>query len=65
MFGLGAFMLCSAQNVNTVMVGRFIVGWAVAVSGIADVRMSAFAFSCYEVHGLILLFSLCEGGILA
>ncbi|KAL9179800.1 hypothetical protein ACHAXT_007770 [Thalassiosira profunda] len=37
MFGLGAFMLCSAQNVITVMVGRFVVGWAVAVSGIADV----------------------------
>mmetsp|Transcript_41322 Transcript_41322/g.74488 ORF Transcript_41322/g.74488 Transcript_41322/m.74488 type:complete len:695 (+) Transcript_41322:176-2260(+) len=37
MFGLGAFLLYSAETVESVMIGRFVVGWAVAVSGIADV----------------------------
>lgn len=37
MFGLGAFWLYSAKTVNGVMAGRFVMGWAVAVSGIADV----------------------------
>ncbi|KAL7535501.1 hypothetical protein ACHAXR_010861 [Thalassiosira sp. AJA248-18] len=37
MFGLGAFLLYSAQTVESVMIGRLVVGWAVAVSGIADV----------------------------
>ena len=37
MFGIGAFLLYSADTVKSVMVGRFVVGWAVAVSGIADV----------------------------
>mmetsp|Transcript_37183 Transcript_37183/g.78455 ORF Transcript_37183/g.78455 Transcript_37183/m.78455 type:complete len:688 (-) Transcript_37183:2687-4750(-) len=37
MFGLGAFLLYSAEDVESVMFGRFVVGWAVAVSGIADV----------------------------
>lgn len=37
MFGIGAFLLYSAQSVESVLVGRFVVGWAVAVSGIADV----------------------------
>ena len=37
MFGIGAFLLYSAETVESVMIGRFVVGWAVAVSGIADV----------------------------
>mmetsp|Transcript_14054 Transcript_14054/g.28436 ORF Transcript_14054/g.28436 Transcript_14054/m.28436 type:complete len:469 (+) Transcript_14054:97-1503(+) len=37
MFGLGALWLYSAKTVNGVMAGRFVMGWAVAVSGIADV----------------------------
>jgi len=36
-FGLGAFLLYIAQSVSAIMVGRCIVGWAVAVSAIADV----------------------------
>mmetsp|Transcript_37160 Transcript_37160/g.80210 ORF Transcript_37160/g.80210 Transcript_37160/m.80210 type:complete len:682 (+) Transcript_37160:204-2249(+) len=37
MFGLGAFLLYTAETVESVMVGRCVLGWAVAVSGIADV----------------------------
>lgn len=37
MFGVGALMLFAAQTVATIMVGRCVVGWAVAVSAIADV----------------------------
>ncbi len=37
MFGLGAFWLYSAKTVYSIMAGRFVMGWAVAVSGIADV----------------------------
>ena len=37
MFGLGAFLLYTAETIRCVMIGRFVVGWAVAVSGIADV----------------------------
>ena len=37
MFGFGAFLLYIAQSVSAIMVARCIVGWAVAVSAIADV----------------------------
>eukprot|EP00577_Skeletonema_sp_RCC1716_P021821 CAMPEP_0113387182 /NCGR_PEP_ID=MMETSP0013_2-20120614/8401_1 /TAXON_ID=2843 ORGANISM="Skeletonema costatum, Strain 1716" /NCGR_SAMPLE_ID=MMETSP0013_2 /ASSEMBLY_ACC=CAM_ASM_000158 /LENGTH=543 /DNA_ID=CAMNT_0000270063 /DNA_START=213 /DNA_END=1841 /DNA_ORIENTATION=+ /assembly_acc=CAM_ASM_000158 len=37
MFGFGAFLLFIAQSVSAIMVGRCVVGWAVAVSAIADV----------------------------
>ena len=37
MFAVGAYWLYSAATVESVMVGRFVMGWAVAVSGIADV----------------------------
>ena len=37
MFGFGAFLLFVAQSVSAIMVGRCVVGWAVAVSAIADV----------------------------
>ena len=37
MFGLGALLLFCAETVESVMIGRVVVGWAVAVSGIADV----------------------------
>ena len=37
MFGVGALSLFAAQTVATIMVGRCVVGWAVAVSAIADV----------------------------
>jgi len=37
MFVIGAFLLYSAETVSSVMIGRCVVGWAVAVSGIADV----------------------------
>lgn len=36
-FGIGAIILSSAYTVKSLMIGRFVVGWAVAVSGIADV----------------------------
>eukprot|EP00573_Skeletonema_grethae_P007752 CAMPEP_0201694964 /NCGR_PEP_ID=MMETSP0578-20130828/7063_1 /ASSEMBLY_ACC=CAM_ASM_000663 /TAXON_ID=267565 /ORGANISM="Skeletonema grethea, Strain CCMP 1804" /LENGTH=622 /DNA_ID=CAMNT_0048180729 /DNA_START=139 /DNA_END=2010 /DNA_ORIENTATION=+ len=36
-FGLGAFLLSIAQSISAIMIGRCIVGWAVAVSAIADV----------------------------
>jgi MFS family permease len=37
MFGFGALLLFVAQSVTAIMVGRCVVGWAVAVSAIADV----------------------------
>jgi MFS family permease len=37
MFFIGAVLLFGAQSVSALMVGRFVVGWAVAVSAIADV----------------------------
>ncbi len=36
-FGLGSLLLSNAETVECLMIGRFVVGWAVAVSGIADV----------------------------
>lgn len=36
-FGIGAAVLYSAMTVESIFIGRFVVGWAVAVSGIADV----------------------------
>ena len=37
MFWIGALLLYSAKGVESIYVGRCVVGWAVAVSGIADV----------------------------
>lgn len=36
-FGIGSLLLSNAKTVECLMIGRFVVGWAVAVSGIADV----------------------------
>jgi hypothetical protein len=36
-FGIGSLLLSNAETVECLMIGRFVVGWAVAVSGIADV----------------------------
>ena len=36
-FGMGAIVLYAAQNVSTILVGRVVVGFAIALSGIADV----------------------------
>ena len=34
---MGSLLLSNAETVECLMIGRFVVGWAVAVSGIADV----------------------------
>ena len=36
-FGIGAIILYSAQNVSSILIGRVVVGFAIALSGIADV----------------------------
>ncbi|KAL3794818.1 hypothetical protein ACHAW5_005239 [Stephanodiscus triporus] len=34
---IGSLLLSNAESIECLMIGRFVVGWAVAVSGIADV----------------------------
>jgi len=36
-FGIVSLLLSNAESIECLMIGRFVVGWAVAVSGIADV----------------------------
>jgi MFS family permease len=48
MFGLGALLLFGAQSVTAIMVGRCVVGWAVAVSAIADVAYLHEISSAWE-----------------
>ena len=53
-FGIGSFVLYSAQTVSTVMTGRVVVGWAVAVSAIADVAYLHEISSAWEGEGTII-----------
>lgn len=50
MFAVGALMLFAAQTVATIMIGRCVVGWAVAVSAIADVAYLHEISSVWEEH---------------
>ena len=55
MFGFGAFMLFAAQSVSAIMVGRCVVGWAVAVSAIADVAYLHEISSVWEEKDEIIM----------
>jgi len=50
---MGSLLLSNAETVECLMIGRFIVGWAVAVSGIADVTYLHEISSVWEKRGCV------------